>query len=69
MDCPIKIIKYAVQVTLHAPSNRLHVLPIGVRTRADGRPATPPVISAVRQLPQLHMHLTFRPPDIPNGKM
>ena len=40
-----------------------------VRTEGSGEPSSPPVITAIRQLPRLNINITFDKPATPNGRM
>ena len=40
-----------------------------VRTEGSGLASSPPVITAIRQLPRLNINITFDKPAAPNGRM
>ena len=40
-----------------------------VRTEGSGLPSSPPVMTAIRQLPRLNINITFSKPAAPNGRM
>ena len=42
---------------------------LGVSTKPEGPPSTPPMILSVQRLPNMNINITFLPPEFPNGKM
>ena len=72
------LFSYAICDIQSADSQQVWTLPSGehgvlctyhLSIFSPGSPGSPPHILSVRQLPRLHINITFEPPEQKNGKM